>query len=97
MLLEYLESSTIYGLSFIAKEARLGKVFWGVLIFAAFVTSGILIHNARIDWQKNPVGTSLEAKSISHVPFPRINVCPPKVAFSFLNKCCIVEGTASIL
>ena len=35
------------------------------------------------DWDKNPISTVTEVKTISHVRFPKIVVCPPRVAFSF--------------
>ena len=83
----YLESSSIGGLSYMAtSKTKAEKLFWlAVTITSIFVTT-YLIHEAVLDWSKNPVATTIESFPISEVPFPKITVCPPKVAFSFTSK-----------
>ena len=67
-------------------KTKAEKLFWlAVTITSIFVTT-YLIHEAVLDWSKNPVATTIESFPISEVPFPKITVCPPKVAFSFTSR-----------
>ena len=55
-----------------------------VIIISGFLTAGLLINNAFLDWEKSPIETSIETFPISEVHFPKIVVCPPKVGFSLI-------------
>ena len=82
---EFLESSTIHGLAYISTSRNsLIKLFWMVIIISGFLTAGLLINNAFLDWEKSPIESSIETFPISEVYFPKIVVCPPKVGFSLI-------------
>ena len=50
-----------------------------------FVGAGILIGNSYLEWQKNPVATSISTLSISDLQFPNVTICPPKGSNTALN------------
>ena len=72
---EFLESSTIHGLAYISTSRNsLIKLFWMVIIISGFLTAGLLINNAFLDWEKSPIESSIEKFPISEVYFPKIVV-----------------------
>ena len=82
----FLESSTIHGLSYISTTSAFSKLFWICTVVCGFLTAGIIISNTALDWEKNPIETSIETFPISEVHFPNIIVCPPKEEFSLITK-----------
>ena len=83
---EFLESSTIHGLSYISTSRKVGvKYLWVGIVITGFTISGILIFQSFKQWNKSPVGTSEETLPISEVSFPKITVCPPKGTHTALN------------
>ena len=83
---EFLESSTIHGLTYISTSKRvLIKCLWIVIVITGFVVAGHLIFDSFLDWEESPVGTSEETLSISEVTFPKVTVCPPKGSHTALN------------
>ena len=83
---EFLESSTIHGLSYISTSRKVGvKYLWVGIVITGFTISGILIFQSFKQWNKSPVGTSEETLPISEISFPRITVCPPKGTHTALN------------
>ena len=84
-LQEFLESSTIHGLIYISTSRNsLIRLIWIVVVISGFITAGLFINNAFLDWEKSPIETSIETFPISEVHFPKIVVCPPKVGFSLI-------------
>ena len=82
---EFLESSTIHGLTYISTSRNsLIRILWIVVVISGFITAGMFINNAFMDWEKSPIETSIETFPISEVHFPKIVVCPPKVGFSLI-------------
>ena len=82
----FLESSSIGGLSYIStSKSRAEKLFWVVVVITSISVTGYLTAEAIVNWSKYPVATTIESFPISEVPFPKITVCPPKVAFSFTS------------
>ena len=83
---EFLESSTIHGLSYIStSKSLLVKTFWLLVVVVCFSFSGYLIVDSFLDWEHAPVATSEETKPIQDVNFPKITVCPPRGSHTALN------------
>ena len=75
---DFLESSSIHGLSYISTYQNAGvKLCWALVVVSGFVTAGILIQNSVKAWNESPVSTTLETLPLSKVQFPIINICPP--------------------
>ena len=86
ILMEFLETSTIHGLSYIStSKSRAGKVFWSLVVLGGFCSAGFLINNSYIDWRQSPVSTSTSTVPIKELPFPKVTVCPPKDSNTALN------------
>ena len=86
-LKEFLESTTIHGLTYIATaKSIVSKFFWIIIMVLSFVTSIILIESLFSSWSANPVSTTVETKSISKSPFPRVSVCPPVNSLTSQNS-----------
>ena len=83
---EFLESSTIHGLTYISTtKAPISKIFWVGVVIAGFTTAGILIQNSFKSWGENPVATTIETLPIAKIKFPLIDVCPPENSFTYMN------------
>ena len=82
---EFLESSTIHGLTYISTSRRLGKLFWICVVILGFLAAGFMIKNSFTDWNDNPIATTEKTLSIRDVTFPTITVCPPRDTFTNLN------------
>ena len=90
----FLESSTIHGLSYIATTKRLIKIFWVLVVIAGFTGAGILIYKSILDWQENPITTTIETLPITDINLPKVTVCPPKNTYTTLNyDMKIIENT----
>ena len=86
VLREFLESSTIHGLSYISKsESKISKLCWFVSVFSGFCIAGYLINNAYVGWEESPVATGISTHPISKLTFPEITVCPPHGSNTILN------------
>ena len=100
VLREFLESSTIHGLTYIStakvsqignqyfitvSQTKAGKFCWFLVVCLGFTGAGYLIHTSYSDWQKSPVSTSISTKPISELEFPTVTVCPPKDSHTALN------------
>ena len=83
---DYLESSTIYGLSYIStSRCKIVKCFWIVIVCCGFLIAGHLIHNAFMSWNESPAISSTETFAISEADFPEVVVCPPEGSNTALN------------
>ena len=82
---EFLESSTIHGVTYISTSRRLGKLFWICVVILGFLAAGFMIKNSFTDWNDNPIATTEKTLSIRDVTFPTITVCPPLDTFTNLN------------
>ena len=81
----FLESSTIHGLSHISTTRNCTRVLWIVVVISGFSVSGILIYQSFNGWAESPVKTTIETRPIREITFPKITVCPPKNTFTDLN------------
>ena len=85
-LREFLESSTIHGLSYISTApTKASKALWLAVVVTGFFTAGYLINSSYKEWQASPISTSISTHPISELDFPTISVCPPKGSNTVLN------------
>ena len=82
---EFLEASTIHGLSHIASSKSIVKPFWITIVFTGFSFAGILIHQSFQSWEESPIKTTVQTLPITELSFPKVTVCPPKNTFTNLN------------
>ena len=86
ILREFLESSTIHGLTYIStSKSRAGKVFWALVVIGGFCSASYLINNSYVEWSASPVATTIHTVPIEELPFPKVTVCPPKGSNTALN------------
>lgn len=84
---QFLENTTIHGLSYIANgKSIIVKVIWFIFVSIAFGCSFYLIHSSYSDWESAPVATTITTHPISNVPFPKVTVCPPLGSNTALNN-----------
>ena len=81
----FLESSTIHGLTYISTTRTLVRLFWIVVVILGFSTASLLIYQSFQAWEESPVSTTIETLPISKITFPKVTVCPPKETYTDLN------------
>ena len=78
-LREFLESSTIHGLSYIAtSRSKVGQVGWTFIVALGFGCAGWLIQSSFTNWSSSPIATTITPHPVSGFPFPKVAVCPPR-------------------
>ena len=82
---EFLDTSTIHGLSWISNTTKYVRLFWTSVVIGGFSLAIILIQEAFYNWDQSPISTTVESLPISHLTFPNVTVCPPKNSFLNLN------------
>ena len=83
---EFLESSTIHGLVYISKSKRkVSRLVWIVLVVMAFSIAFKLISNSYMEWEEDPISTSVSTDTIAKLRFPNVTVCPPQGYNTALN------------
>ena len=83
---EFLESSSIIGLSLIANSKKFVlKLFWILIVLGGFAWAIVMIYESLEDWRQKPILTTIETSEISGITFPEITVCPPRNLFLNLN------------
>ena len=80
----FLESSTIHGLTYISTTRKFVRLFWIAVVIAGFTCASVLIYTAFQDWHDNPIKTTIETLPIKDIKFPKVTVCPPK-SYTNLN------------
>ena len=93
---EYFEGSTIHGLSYLVQGVLFSKVFWAVIIVIAVSTESYLIGSAFLEWENDPVGTTLITLPISRIKFPKVTVCPAQGSNTALNYDLMEAGQKSL-
>ena len=81
----FLESSTVHGLSYISTTRNFARLFWIFVVITGFSGAMFLIHESFKSWDESPVSTTIETLSISKIKFPKVTVCPPKLTYTDLN------------
>ena len=83
---EFLETSTIHGLTHIATaRSPLAKIAWVIAVTASFGFSFYQIATSWTEWDKNPVSTTIATNPIEDLIFPEVTVCPPNGSNTVLN------------
>ena len=83
---EFLESSSINGMSLISSTRRFTRLFWILIVLGGFASAIYLIFESFNNWRKQPISTTIETLPISELTFPNVTVCPPKGLFLNLNQ-----------
>ena len=81
----FLESSTIHGLSYISTTRKFVRLLWIIIVVGGFTGAGVLIYNSFQSWNESPVKTTIETLPITKITFPKVTVCPPKNTYTDLN------------
>ena len=81
----FLESSTIHGLTYISTTRKCVRFFWIIVVIAGFTGAGVIIYKSFQDWNESPIKTTIETLPIKDISFPKVTVCPPKNTFTDLN------------
>ena len=81
----FLESSTIHGLAYVATGRKNVKLFWTLVVIVGFTGAGYMIYESFQSWADSPVKTTIETLPITEITFPKVTVCPPKNTFTDLN------------
>ena len=81
----FLESSTIHGLSHISTTKKFVRIFWIWVVLSGFIAAAILIYHSVQNWAQSPVKTTISTLPITDLRFPKLTVCPPKDTFTNLN------------
>ena len=81
----FLESSTIHGLTYISSTRKLVRLFWIFVVITGFSAASFMIYQSFQAWEENPVSTNIETLPITEITFPKVTVCPPKGTYTDLN------------
>ena len=81
----FLESSTIHGLAYIATGRKYVRLFWTLVVIAGFTGAGYMIHESFQSWNESPVKTTIETLPITELTLPKVTVCPPENTYTDLN------------
>ena len=82
---EFLDTSTIHGLSFISSTRRWSRLFWILVVILGFSGAGYMIYTSFYNWGQSPITTTIETLPISELTLPNVTVCPPKNSLLNLN------------
>ena len=82
---EFLDSSSIHGISYISAEKRFGRLFWIFIVLLGFTGAVLLIRQSFNDWEENPISTTSETLPMSQITFPNVTVCPPRNSYLNMN------------
>lgn len=97
ILREFLETSTIHGLSRInGSKSVVVKVLWILAVIYGFFTSGLLIHQSYQRWGNSPIASTISTHPISSLSFPEVIVCPPKGSNTALNHDLVKVGEGKL-
>ena len=82
---EFMDTSTIHGLSRISSTKRFARFFWILIVIVGLFGAGCLIYESWYNWGQSPITTTIENLPISKITFPNVTVCPPKNLFLNLH------------
>ena len=84
---EFLESSSIHGLSYIrGAKSQLARTIWILVVLAGFSVAGKVIYDSFQSWDESAVVSSVKTKPITQMKFPQVTVCPPQNSNTALNS-----------
>ena len=97
ILRDFLETSTIHGLSYISNvPSKPGKALWLTIVIAGFCTAGYLINDSYKEWESTPVATSISTHPIATLALPIITICPPEHSNTALNVDLVRAGNTTL-
>ena len=82
---EFLDNSTIHGLSFISSTRRWSRWFWILIVIGGFSGAGYIIYTSFYNWGQSPITTTIETLPISELTLPNVTVCPPENSLLNMN------------
>ena len=82
---EFLDTSTIHGMSWISVSNGFSRILWISIVIGGFSGAGFLIFESFKSWADSPISTTIETLPISQITFPNVTVYPPKNSFLNLN------------
>ena len=82
---DFLESSTIHGLAYVATGRKNVKLFWTLVVIGGFTGACYMIYESFQSWADSPVKTTIETLPTTEITFPKVTVCPPRNTFTDLN------------
>ena len=82
---EFLDTSTIHGLSFLSSSRKWSRLFWILVVIGGFTGAGYMIYESFYNWGQSPITTTIETLPISELTLPNVTVCPPKYSLLNLN------------
>ena len=77
-VVKFFSESTIPGVKYVVKgKTLLERGTWAIFILVAFGYAGNTVYETFLDWENNPVITTIDdvGLSVSQLPFPAITVC----------------------
>ena len=83
---EFLEKSSIIGLSLISNTRSYVRLFWILVVVGGFAAAIWMIFESFDNWRQKPISTTIETFPISEIIFPNVTVCPPRNLFLNLNS-----------
>ena len=92
----FLESSTIHGLAYVATGRNYVRILWISIVLAGFTGAGVLNYQSFQDWNESPVKTSIETLPITETIFSKVTVCP-KNAYTDLNYDLMMTENVTII
>ena len=93
---EFLGSSTIHGLSYIASNRSFARLFRVCVVITGFTGAAFLILQSFSSWAVSPISTTIETLPITELEFPNVTVCPPRKSFTNLNPDIVRSGKISL-
>ena len=94
---EFLETSTIHGLSHINRSKSVAaKFLWILAVSCGFLTSGFLIQRSYQKWGNSPIASTISTHPISGLSFPGVIVCPPRGSNTALNHDLVKVGEGKL-
>ena len=82
---EFLDTSTIHGLSFLSSSRKWSRLFWILVVIGGFTGAGYMLYESFYNWGQSPITTTIETLPISELTLPNVTVCPPKYSLLNLN------------
>ena len=66
------------------------------MVCLGFTVAGILIGKSYLEWQENPITTSITTQPINDLDFPNVTICPPKDSSTALYHDLVKAGNGSL-
>ena len=73
----YCEQTSLHGWYYIAKDKKIWKIVWSVIVLASVAVASLFIYEAAEEFTKSTVVTTIQSTTVplSEVYFPAVTVC----------------------